>query len=177
MTRGCGCVRTDLRELRLPRRPFRVVASPPYQLSTELVRLLMGTDRMLSADLVLERGAVRRMVERPPRARHARRYTMEPGLSVPRQAFRPVSARGLQGAQDPAVVLGLEEPLQRDLGRGGEVERVDEARVDEHDLASLIALDVVIHEVHAHHEQPELVVAVGVLVMDRELAEQLQAVF
>ncbi len=86
---GLRVLRTDLRELRLPRHPFRVVASPPYQLSTELVRLLMGTDRMLSADLVLERGAVRRMVERPPRARHARRYTMEPGLSVPRQAFRP----------------------------------------------------------------------------------------
>ena len=86
---GLRVVRSDLRELRLPRRPFRVVASPPYQLSTELVRLLMGTDRLLSADLVLERGTVRRMVERPPRGRHARRYTMEPGLPVPRQAFRP----------------------------------------------------------------------------------------
>ena len=36
-------VRCDLRELRLPRRPFRVVASPPYQLSTDLVRILLGS--------------------------------------------------------------------------------------------------------------------------------------
>jgi 23S rRNA (adenine-N6)-dimethyltransferase len=82
-------VRTDLRELRLPRRPFRVVASPPYQLSTDVVRLLLGTDRLLGADLVLERRAVQRMLERPPRARHARRYSLDAGLPVPRQAFRP----------------------------------------------------------------------------------------
>ncbi len=82
-------VRTDLRDLRLPRRPFRVVASPPYQLSTDLVRLLLGSDLLAGADLVLERGAVRRMLERPPRARHARRYTLAAGLPVPRQAFRP----------------------------------------------------------------------------------------
>lgn len=82
-------ISVDLRELRLPRRPFRVVASPPYQLSTELVRAVLRTDRLLSADLVLERGAVRRLLERPPRARHTHRYTLEPGLSVPRRAFRP----------------------------------------------------------------------------------------
>lgn len=82
-------VRTDLRELRLPRRPFRAVASPPYQLSTDLVRLLLGSELLLSADLVLQRAAVRRLVERPPRARHARRYRVEAGPAVPRQAFRP----------------------------------------------------------------------------------------
>jgi 23S rRNA (adenine-N6)-dimethyltransferase len=82
-------VRTDLRDLRLPRRPFRVVASPPSQLTTEVVRLLLGSDLLLGADLVLQRGAVRRLLERPPRARHARRFTLEPGLAVPRQAFRP----------------------------------------------------------------------------------------
>ncbi len=87
--RDLKVVRTDLRDLRLPQRPFRVVASPPYQLSTELVRILLGTDRLLSADLVLQRSAVRRLVERAPRARHARRYRLEAGLSVPRSAFRP----------------------------------------------------------------------------------------
>lgn len=82
-------VRCDLRELRLPSRPFRVVASPPYQLSTEVVRLLLGSDRLLSADLVLQRGAARRLAERPPRARHARRYRLGTGMPVPRRAFRP----------------------------------------------------------------------------------------
>ena len=51
--RGLRVVRCDLTELRLPRRPFRVVASPPYSAATPLVRLLLGTDRLLSADLVL----------------------------------------------------------------------------------------------------------------------------
>ena len=87
--RDLTVVRCDLRDLRLPRRPFRVVSSPPYQLSTDLVRILLGTDRLLSADLVLQRAAVRRMVEQVPRARHARRYRLEAGGSVPRGAFRP----------------------------------------------------------------------------------------
>jgi 23S rRNA (adenine-N6)-dimethyltransferase len=82
-------LRCDLRDLRLPRRPFRVVASPPYQLSTDLVRLLLRNDRLLSADLVLQRAAVRRMVDRPPSARRSRRYRLDAGMPVPRRAFRP----------------------------------------------------------------------------------------
>nr|WP_240617137.1 rRNA adenine N(6)-methyltransferase family protein [Nocardioides speluncae] len=82
-------VRTDLAGLRLPRRPFRVVASPPYQLSTSVLRLLLGTDRLLSADLVLQRTAARRLAGSPPRARHARRYQLEVGMPVPRSAFAP----------------------------------------------------------------------------------------
>jgi 23S rRNA (adenine-N6)-dimethyltransferase len=82
-------VRADLRELRLPRRPFRVVASPPYQHTTELVRTLLGTDRLLSADLVLQRASARRLAAHPPGARHARRYRLEVGRGVPRSAFRP----------------------------------------------------------------------------------------
>jgi 23S rRNA (adenine-N6)-dimethyltransferase len=79
----------DLHDLRLPRRPFRVVASPPYGLSTDLVRLLLGNDRLVSADLVLQHAAVRRYVVRPPRARHAGRYRLAEGLRLPRSAFRP----------------------------------------------------------------------------------------
>ncbi|WP_232821876.1 rRNA adenine N-6-methyltransferase family protein [Desertihabitans aurantiacus] len=79
----------DLRELRWPRRPFRVVASPPYQLSTDLVRGLLGTDRLLSADLVLQRAAVRRLADGGVRARHARRYRLSEGERLPRSAFRP----------------------------------------------------------------------------------------
>jgi 23S rRNA (adenine-N6)-dimethyltransferase len=82
-------VHRDLDDLWLPRRPFRVVASPPYGRTTELVRLLLGSDRLLSADLVVQRSAARRLVERPPRARRARRARLELGLSVPRKAFDP----------------------------------------------------------------------------------------
>ncbi|WP_436698833.1 rRNA adenine N-6-methyltransferase family protein [Nocardioides sp. BYT-33-1] len=87
--RGVRVVRCDLRDLRLPSRPFRVVASPPYSLSTPLVRLLLGTDRLLSADLVLQSATARRIAAAPPRARHARRYRLRVGRAVPRAAFRP----------------------------------------------------------------------------------------
>ena len=82
-------VRADIRELRLPRRAFRVVASPPYAVSTHLLALLLSTDRLLSADLVLQRAAARRFAVSPPSGRHTRRYTFEMGMSVPRHAFTP----------------------------------------------------------------------------------------
>lgn len=79
----------DLADLRLPARPFRVVASPPYQLSSALLRALLRSDRLLSADLVLQAGAARRLAASPPRARHAHRYALDVGRRVPRHAFRP----------------------------------------------------------------------------------------
>ena len=81
-----GC---DLAELRLPRQPFRVVASPPYRLGTEVVRMLLGTDRLRSADLVLQRAAAYRLAERPPGARHTARHRLEVVGHLPRSAFAP----------------------------------------------------------------------------------------
>jgi 23S rRNA (adenine-N6)-dimethyltransferase len=78
----------DLAELRLPGRPFRVVASPPYGHTTELVRRLLTGDRLVSADLVLQRAAARRLVERSGRGRG--RFRLHLGLSVPRRAFDPM---------------------------------------------------------------------------------------
>lgn len=82
-------VQTDLHRFRLPRRPFRVVASPPYSASTALLRLLLSTDRLWSADLVLQRAAATRLVEVPPGARHGRLYDLSVGMAVPRRAFSP----------------------------------------------------------------------------------------
>ncbi len=79
----------DLRDLWLPGRPFRVVASPPYALTAATVRLLMTSDRMRSADLVLQRGAALGWIERGLKGPHARRYRVGLGLSVPRTAFTP----------------------------------------------------------------------------------------
>lgn len=86
--RGLRVVRCDLRELRLPARPFRVVANPPYAATTALVRLLLGSDRLVRADLVLQGGAARRLLDRPPPARHARRYRLQVVGPLPRSAFR-----------------------------------------------------------------------------------------
>ena len=78
----------DAAALRLPRRPFRVVASPPYGITSELVRVLLGRDSALvAADLVLQRAAVRRLVDGWGPDRWYRRWSLTPGRSLPRQAF------------------------------------------------------------------------------------------
>ena len=68
-------VQADLRTLWFPRRPFRVVANPPYTLSTRVLRDLLGHDRLLSAGLGIQRAVARRLAAAPPgQARHTRRY-------------------------------------------------------------------------------------------------------
>jgi 23S rRNA (adenine-N6)-dimethyltransferase len=73
----------------LPGRPFRVVASPPYALTAATVRLLMTTDRLRSADLLLQRGAALGWCERGLKGPYARRYRLGLGARVPRSAFTP----------------------------------------------------------------------------------------
>ncbi len=87
MLGGVTVVERDLREVWLPARPFRVVASPPYAMTAQVVRLLMTSDRMRSADLVLQRRAALGVHERGLKGRHARRYRVGLGLRVPRHAF------------------------------------------------------------------------------------------
>ncbi len=49
-------IRADATDLRLPRRPFRVVANPPWAATSDLVRRLTAPhSRLLRADLVVER--------------------------------------------------------------------------------------------------------------------------
>ena len=54
-------VHADVTSLRLPSRPFRVIASPPYGITASLLGLLLapGT-RLVAADLVLQRAVVRK---------------------------------------------------------------------------------------------------------------------
>jgi 23S rRNA (adenine-N6)-dimethyltransferase len=85
-------VRADAADLRLPRRPFHVVANPPYGVTTELLaRLVHPGSRMVSAQLVLQRDAARRWTS--PSAPAARRWQQQwsPDLGpvVPRRAFTP----------------------------------------------------------------------------------------
>jgi 23S rRNA (adenine-N6)-dimethyltransferase len=79
-------VRADALDLRLPHRPFRVVASPPYGIANALLRLLLAPgSRLAAADLVLQRAVVRKWAggHVPPR------WTAAQGRPVPRRAFRP----------------------------------------------------------------------------------------
>jgi 23S rRNA (adenine-N6)-dimethyltransferase len=85
---GAGAVtvvQADAAGLRLPRRPFRVVASPPYGITAELLSLLLAPgSRLVAADLVLQRAAVRKYA-----ARRVRGCLITEGLAVPRRAFTP----------------------------------------------------------------------------------------
>jgi 23S rRNA (adenine-N6)-dimethyltransferase len=80
-------VHADAARLRLPGRPFRVVASPPFSLTSELLRMLLARDsRLTSADLVLQRAVVRKYVDG---GAPGRRFTVAAGLALPRRAFQP----------------------------------------------------------------------------------------
>ena len=78
-------VHADATSLRLPGRPFRIVASPPYGITARLIGLLLAPcSRLAAADLVLQRAVVRRHA-----SRRVRGFQVSMGLAVPRRAFRP----------------------------------------------------------------------------------------
>jgi 23S rRNA (adenine-N6)-dimethyltransferase len=81
-------IEAEATTLRLPRRPFRVVANPPYGITSELLHLLLGRDSALTgADLVLQRAAVRRFVDGRGPDRWQRRWSLTAGRALPRHAF------------------------------------------------------------------------------------------
>jgi 23S rRNA (adenine-N6)-dimethyltransferase len=88
--------RGDLREVPLPSRRFRVVASPPYGLTTTVLRrLLDDPDRgPTRADLLLQWDVARKRAQEPPTtlrsAAWAPWWRFELGEKVPRDAFRPI---------------------------------------------------------------------------------------
>lgn len=81
-------VRADVRDLRLPSRPFRVVANPPFEgISAILARLTSRASRLERADLVVPRSvavAWQRRLLRPGGA-----WSVTTITPVPRSAFTP----------------------------------------------------------------------------------------
>jgi 23S rRNA (adenine-N6)-dimethyltransferase len=89
---GVTVVRADVAVLRWPRRPFRVVANPPYGLTSDILRALLAPgSRMVAADLVLQRAVIRKYVEgrAPGAGRWLRHWDVRAGRTLPRKAFRP----------------------------------------------------------------------------------------
>jgi len=90
-----GVVEADLRRVPLPRRPFRVVASPPFALTTVLCRRLLGdrSVQLSGAELILEWGAAKWLSNPEPgdreAARWAARYEMRLVRRVPAASFSP----------------------------------------------------------------------------------------
>jgi len=90
-----GVVEADLRRVPLPRRPFHVVASPPFALTTLLCRRLLGdrSVQLTGAELVLAWGAAKWLANPEPRDREtaswAARYEMRLVRRVPAASFSP----------------------------------------------------------------------------------------
>jgi 23S rRNA (adenine-N6)-dimethyltransferase len=85
-------VRADASDLRLPRRPFRVVANPPFSVTAPLLRrFLHPRSRLVDAHLVLQRQAARRWADptAPASAPWQRSYAVALGMALPRSAFHP----------------------------------------------------------------------------------------
>ena len=88
-------VRADASDLRLPRHAFRVVANPPFGLTTQLLRRLLAPgSRLVAADVVLQRGAARRWAagQAPGAQRWMRDFDVRIGRRIPRHAFAPAPA-------------------------------------------------------------------------------------
>lgn len=82
---GITVVQADAASIRLPGRPFRVVANPPYGISASLLGTLLAPgSRLVAADLVLQRAVVRKCTSGA-----ARRFSLTAGLTLPRRAFLP----------------------------------------------------------------------------------------
>jgi 23S rRNA (adenine-N6)-dimethyltransferase len=82
---GITVLQADATAIPLPGRPFRVVANPPYGISSRLLHTLLapGT-RLVAADLVLQRAVARKHASGA-----ARRFSVSVGLTLPRHAFLP----------------------------------------------------------------------------------------
>jgi 23S rRNA (adenine-N6)-dimethyltransferase len=82
---GITVLHADATAIPLPARPFRVVANPPYGISSSLLRTLLAPgSRLVGADLVLQRAVARKHASGA-----APRFTLAVGLTLPRHAFLP----------------------------------------------------------------------------------------
>ena len=94
---GVTVVQTDAGDLRLPRRPYRVVSNPPFAVTMAILkRLLQPGSRLVSADLVLPAHACRRWcaADAPGAGRWRRDFEASLGPSLPAAAFRPAPPVG-----------------------------------------------------------------------------------
>jgi 23S rRNA (adenine-N6)-dimethyltransferase len=90
-------IRADVGDLRLPRRPFRVVANPPFAATMGLLRRLTAPgSRLVRADLVVPVHVARRwtQLEAPGAGRWSREFVVSRGRAVPRDAFSPPAPHG-----------------------------------------------------------------------------------
>jgi len=88
----------DGADLRLPTRPFRVVANPPFAITAGLLRRLVAPgSRLVRADVVVPWHTARRWSsgQGPGAGRWGRTYAAGLGRPIPRSAFRPPAPAGV----------------------------------------------------------------------------------
>lgn len=120
-------IASDLRNLRMPREPYRVVANPPFGLTTEtLAKLLDHPDRgPQRADLIVQKEVAIKLALQPPASLRAAAWApwweFCVGQIVGRNAFRPrpsVDAAVLTIVRrDPSVLPTWLGPQLRELLR------------------------------------------------------------
>ena len=106
-------VQTDASDLRLPRRPFRVVANPPFAVTTALLkRILRSGSALVTADLVVPRYVARRWTQANAPGAHRWQlvYATSTSRTLPARAFRPP-------ATQPVQVLRIRPRGQRHASR------------------------------------------------------------
>jgi 23S rRNA (adenine-N6)-dimethyltransferase len=80
-------VECDVKDFRWPHRPFRVLANPPFGITSSLLRALLQPGNALRrADLVLQKGVVSKYTS-PDWASWC--FSASRGIVVPRSAFSP----------------------------------------------------------------------------------------
>ena len=90
--RAVVVVIADAADLRLPRRPFHVVANPPFAATSAVLRrLLHPGSRLVSAHLVLDERAISRWISptAPAATRWQQQFEITLGDRLPRHAFDP----------------------------------------------------------------------------------------
>lgn len=88
----------DASDLRLPRSPFRVVANPPFGITSAVLgRLVAPGSRLVRADLVVPWHVARRWCSgrAPGSGRWLRTFEVGTGIPLPRSAFRPPPPNGV----------------------------------------------------------------------------------
>jgi 23S rRNA (adenine-N6)-dimethyltransferase len=91
-------VQTDGADVRLPRRPFRVVANPPFSISVAVLRRLTDPgSRLIRADVIVPWHVAERWVwGTPPGAgRWRKEFECSLGRPIPRSAFSPPPPSGV----------------------------------------------------------------------------------
>ena len=92
---GVRVVHADIRRFPLPRKPFAVVASIPFAVTTPLLRRLLtpATGHLVAADIIVEWGLAKRLTVPHPRdlesAWWAARFALDISRGIPSISFSP----------------------------------------------------------------------------------------